>query len=96
MIKCNDCEKEISESATKCPQCGAETIMGKRKKHGVYALIAFGIGVISLIIYFYFFHVVMTNDQLVPGPDDKIGAFITRGLAIVMIIFGIINIIKSK
>lgn len=37
LVKCRECEKEISDKAEDCPACGAPTLIKERKKGGAFA-----------------------------------------------------------
>ena len=53
MITCEDCHKEISESAHICPHCGSKlnsTLVEKVIKFGIwYTIISLAIGLIGFI-----------------------------------------------
>lgn len=48
LIKCKECGKEISTSATACPHCGNPALAKKVEKVGI-SIIKFGLGVMVLI-----------------------------------------------
>ncbi len=53
LIKCDECNNEISDQSKTCPKCGARTLASKLKKQKINGLIiklAFFIAVIAIII----------------------------------------------
>lgn len=49
MIHCPECNKEISDNAEKCPNCGCLL----KKEHSVIGIIGFSLSIISLFVGFY-------------------------------------------
>lgn len=65
IIICNECGKEISDSAKTCPHCGCETDFGKKEKkvkeNSIIVLLAFGAICIGLILFLPAFVTIVTN-----------------------------------
>lgn len=59
LIKCPECEKEISDKATSCPNCGcplqgrAINIVAKVNEKGYWSAGRLAIGIISIVLFFF-------------------------------------------
>ena len=55
IIKCSECGKEISDSATKCPHCGCLTISGKKGvnllQQSIWSIMAIVCIILGCILY---------------------------------------------
>ncbi len=56
LVKCNECDNEISSTASRCPKCGTRTLNSKRKRKRftiiVVAILLFGI--MGYAVYSYY------------------------------------------
>ena len=50
LVKCKECDKDVSDKAEQCPACGAPTALKEKKKGGVFAVFVVLFTLFSLLM----------------------------------------------
>lgn len=86
LIACSECSKEVSDKATKCPNCGARL---RKPKRGFFGFLFKWIFILfTILMVFWFFSAIMaTGETLNETMTDaeRVGAEIGTGIGFTML-----------